>query len=1496
MADEEQLVPGEDDQDMPDALTKSLETLQLPFPVATITDLEQRAYMTAGGSSEWLFSRAHVFCQIGTDPGRYLRNNKSTIEGEMLTFQVPQGQFHYRGKDIEEEGGNQWKDHTFESRAFFVVLLSLLRKALKLVLGLAEKAFQVMDVSAPFMALITQRNGTMVARELYFSAQGVCHTFGEFIRLCPGAAALWPKLTSRCWLNRCIASSSESPAFLDLWFFLVYLYCHPKLKVLGQNIWLCLGIHLLMELVQRTGDALTQAAHQASREALKMLPTLRTKAGFIRKMADPVNRVLLLLKLEKEKQHRRRIASTHRELGGASNRMIVFENYMDCLLHLKALQNGCSGCKQLSCSWDPSSYGGKDIMMAIMYDPFLDRAAYLMCQHMTQTMLSELHTSLLPAAKGRKLLRLEGFKEIKGLSSALASIGLSLVDFQVPSGLLCRPLIANEFRLEATDGSFWRKDVDTNALVPEVPPGMDLSSLPCLVSISDQGPNIIGATNYLQYSKNALMFLSLFDPFHRAWNDLKGALKAAKSSAWRTVLELTLVANLNYGPFGSSTWHFKKKSRLEDFCATKNCFDEIWVKYQHLICKEKKIPEPSNVDDSQALFDSLRSLDSFATKGPLIKLMRWFSWFESMVFYSGELWMTKMVLESAMDHTDQGSEQEVEEKPLTGHKDHQKELQELKRRKGSWKLAPQLINHKNMAVKDCIMSVGKSTWELFAARARDICSPSHVLELNISCSHLGFWKQELAEIVSTSLYDDRHMQHLFPEFKAHDQVLVWHIDLMDRLLQTRAQSLAVFHCLPPNLYNHLLAPSPQTALSASELALTHWKKLLKAEEAELAGEAVKPLKTMFWRFNPLVRTLFMSYEQDAAKGKFLSIDSAALRLQRVIAKNLGDSRVIENVHQHGRDLYRASKAKSISNTAIMANCLRSGVLEQRQVPMITADAVQKALGETWKQSNKEGVVKSMRSKGNSLPLELQKLMMAQKGDHSWPSPAAGTLFQSVMSTHWLFYYWENEDAKLKKVDVNGAWLSFLARPGSILAQNSDGLLVKVLASAEFGFLGLRMKVIAPGVSRFYCCSQGRDHIMFHHIWDLEDWIELQVEPCLVGGHSGPVGWQRTADGPLPLHVSALVHGHAITFQQAMGLLKMFGGAGDLPANPSKKVVMQKLIAVVVPDALVEQALSHLQTTETKDDQLFDSDFSELLSELGQDENNLQDLKEYREKKKFYKMKRRMNAKDQPIPKRKPRGKAKAKGKAKAAGKAKAVGKAKGDLGCQFRHRASRFLRKRKEEEEGMDCEQALEQALDEVGGRVASENFFGEPGAMDVEVAELGQEAVVGEAMEQEEGEPRAGEGEVVAKPSAIEGDAGAMPGGAGGANPKAKAKALPEGPRAERRRSPEELMALIEPPGCHMGISFNVHTFTSNWHKDHPELPGVLSQRSFSRAFFAKRTWRDALFEVHQHNWRKWKHLEKEYPLGDRREMVPGQIPDSIMEQFQPIIDSLPEYVRYNR
>ena len=1486
-----QVVPRGDDEEGGALPPEPLQDLQLPFKVGTLQDLQQRAHITQDGCPEWLFSRAHAFCGIGTEPGRFLRSNKAAIEEELQKVQVPAQQFHYRGTGEPEAGDNsQWKDHTFESRAFFVVLLLLTRtrslkaqgkvKTLNLILGLAAKAFSVMDLGKPIMGLVTKRDGTLVSRELAFSKQGVCLSFAEFIMLCPGASALWKKLTTRCWLNRCITSSVETISFLDLWFFVVYIYAHPKLKQLGQNLWSSIGKDLLVELVHRTGEALVTVAVQASSEALSMLPTLKTKAGAVRKVADPVNRMLLLLKLKKEKQHRKRIAATHEELGGSTNRMIVFENYVDCILHLKALQSGFERSKQVSVSWDPSNYGGKEILMSILYDPAFDKAAYLMCQHMTQTMLSELHPSLLPAAKSRKLCRLEGFKELKGLGSALASVGLSLADFQVPEGLLCRPLSSQEFRLQGKDGSFWRKHVATNVLSPEIPLGMDLGQVACLVSVTDQGPNIIGATNYLQYSPSALMFLALWDPFHRAWNDLKGAMKASKSGAWRTVLELTLVANLNYGPFSSSAWHYKKKARLEDFCATRNCSDELWVKYQHLICKERRMQEPSSFDDCQALFETLHTLDSFNTKGPLIKLMRWFSWFESMVFYQGELWMTKMVLESGLDSLEQGSEQEVDEKPK-GNKDHQKELQELKKRKGTWKLAPQLINSKNMAVKDCILSIGKSTWQLFAARARDICSPNHVMELNISCSYLGFWKQELEEMVQCSLFDERHMQHLLPEFRSHEKVLEWHVDLMDRLLQTRTQSLVAFHCLPPNLYNHILSPSPAAVVAASELATGHWKVLLKAEEAALAGVEVKPLKSMHWRLNPLVRTLLMAYEEDAAKGRLFSIDSAALRLQRVIAKNLGDSRVIENIHQHGRDLYRASKAKTISNTAIMANCLRSGVLEQRKVPMVNAHEAQKAFGEAWRPAYKESVVSSMRSKGKKMPVGLQNLMLAQKGDHTWPSPAAGSLFQSAMATQWLFNYWGNED--LPDVDVNAAWLSFLAQPGSILAQKSSGLMVKVLASAEFGFVGLRMKVVVLDQKRFYCCCQGRDQFMTHYIHDLDDWIELHTEPSLLGGHTGPIGWVPTGHAPLPLDVSALAQGHSMTFQQALGLLRLYGAAGGLPGNPSKATVMKKLIETVVPDNLKEQALSHLQAPQAKEEQMFDSDFSEVLSELGQDENNIQDLKEYKEKKKFYNMKRRMNAKDSPIPKAKAKGKAKAKATAKPKPKAKAK-----DFATRFSNRRAKKLAedKKAEEEACLDFADGLEKALDEAFPQqeLEPEPIVPEAGPMEVEVAEAEPlEGEVAEAGPMEVEEAPAGAMEV-GQEAALVAEAGEA------ADAKAKAA-----PRREARKTPEELMALIEPPGCKMGISFNVHTFTSRWLQDHPSLPGQFSQRTFSRAFFARRSWRDALVDVHEHNWKKWRQLKSVYPLAGKREMEPGQIPDHILDQFEPIIAELPEYVRYH-
>lgn len=179
----------------PEPAISDMDGFELPFKVATLGDLQQRAYINSAGSAEWLFSRAHAFCQIGTDPGRLLRLNKANIEMELNRLQVPPAEFHYRGKEQEvvAEGAgpqqNQWKDHTFESKALLVALLWLVKnralkaiskaKSLHLILELVTKAFTAADVSQPLMALVTKKNGPTTSREIAFSPQGICHAWGH---------------------------------------------------------------------------------------------------------------------------------------------------------------------------------------------------------------------------------------------------------------------------------------------------------------------------------------------------------------------------------------------------------------------------------------------------------------------------------------------------------------------------------------------------------------------------------------------------------------------------------------------------------------------------------------------------------------------------------------------------------------------------------------------------------------------------------------------------------------------------------------------------------------------------------------------------------------------------------------------------------------------------------------------------------------------------------------------------------------------------------------------------------------------------------------------------------------------------------------------------------------------------------------------------------------------------------------------------------------------
>lgn len=933
------------------------------------------------------------------------------------------------------------------------------------------------------------------------------------------------------------------------------------------------------------------------------------------------------------------------------------------------------------------------------------------------------------------------------------------------------------------------------------------------------------------------------DFLHRAWNDIKLSLRRSLCNGWRVVLEMTLVCNLNYGPYGSSSWFWKKKARLADFMSTETAFGPLWQKYLPKICAERRITEPSDPGEAQTMFDQLMELQNFTDKGPLIKLMRWFSWFESMVFYDGELQATKMVLEHAQAGAEEGSEKEVEEGPVAANADHKQELNELKKRKGTWKLAPELICDRTLAVKDVILSVGKATWQTFAARARDLVSPEHILEYNISCSGKQYWKHELVEILHTSLNDRRHLAHLETRYQTHENVVVWQVDLMEKLLEQRAMSLCAYHTLPPLSFSHVLAPSAEVSLQAHNLANQQWKILLEAEMADNEGADVQPLSFLHWRKNPFARLVFMAFEEDQVKRRAFTSESAAGRLMRVVAQTLGDSRVIENVHQFGRDLFRQSKANSFANTTIMANCLRSKVLEGRKVDCIGAETIEKIIGKQWQPQFKGNVNSSLRSFGKKMPKSIQKLMQPQSKTHSWPTPGPHSLFQSCAAGQWLFSFWGSKTGQFAGYNVNSAWLTCLARPGSILAQKSTGLLLKVVAGAEFGLLAVTLHVVRHGGGdSLYVCDPRRESIQWHHIFDLEDWLELQVAPILTNAVRGPIGWKQEGC-PLPLEAAPLIFGHPLTHSQMRKLLQEVTGQ-EIAGNYAKAKLHLQLIEAVVPEEFVEQAKKHIE--EKKKEENYDTDLSEVVSELGKEADNQNDLKDYKDKKKK-RLRKLMAKKDEPIQGRK-RAKAKAKGKAKAKAKAKPKG---------FLRSLIKMAKKSKAKE---DAEMKEVEAM-----RVPIDSEEEQPSKAEDMPA---QEAPAA---------PAAG--------SEVEGG-----GGEGGAS---SSRAPPA--RAARRRSPEELLAALTPPGCKLGVSFQDHRFTSAWKHDHKELATPFDKKTFSRTFVERRTWQEALALVHQHNWQKWELLQHKYPLeGGQRRQTPGDLDDAVVEQLQETINSLPPVTRY--
>lgn len=230
--------------------------------------------------------------------------------------------------------------------------------------------------------------------------------------------------------------------------------------------------------------------------------------------------------------------------------------------------------------------------------------------------------------------------------------------------------------------------------------------------------------------------------------------------------------------------------------------------------QENGMAEPRTDDDHMHLFSQIASLPSFQKKGPVCKLMRWFSFNETAKWYhgnsedgqlSGQLWATKMILEYHFKQQGANCDEQAEPTPQlpVSESDPKEELRKLRAQTGALRLTPTLITDSNVWVLDLIMAVSSASWNSYGEKAKHLRSVDHAVEEALN-EQQGLWQSELVSLVARCLNGSDNRKYFnqlgllastgSPELTAKIDKLV---DIVLLIIHNRCKSMVTVQDLPP---------------------------------------------------------------------------------------------------------------------------------------------------------------------------------------------------------------------------------------------------------------------------------------------------------------------------------------------------------------------------------------------------------------------------------------------------------------------------------------------------------------------------------------------------------------------------------------------------------------------------------------------------------------------------------------------------------------------------
>lgn len=934
----------------------------------------------------------------------------------------------------------------------------------------------------------------------------------------------WDSMMLGAWCGQRIRTHPQHACLWDALLLALYLKNHKKLK----NCWAHVGQFVFPKLIWLASKVIDALALKLASLPIEQVPLLKGPKGKKRSGAW-VNRLVLLQRIKKIKHHRKTVMKSHQDLVTECDQLVKSEDILTTGLYLQNIKSLFSNVRHLTIHWDPSSYD-VSTLVAIAYACVQDIACYPPIQNLNPLLKKDLHEDLQKLAAGKnRLTRFDGYTELRALSHCMRALGTPLDFFTLDPSLHWRSLKKHEIRL-LRDGKVFIKNKTTGEIMPVFPPGWSIQQQPLLCSITDQGGINRASLDYVVY-KLGLPILVLYDPYHRAWNDLKDSMKSTKTNLFKTMLAFSLLWNVNYGPQGSKEWFGKKQQKLQDLMSNFTPHSEPFLSFIPYICAERNIEEAIDNESREQLWESLTSLNTTSALGPLVKIMRWFSWWECEKHYQGENFATKLIMmddPNPLSGVDFIRNETLEEIAHAGKVSEKAELQKLKIKHGTWSLAPLMVTPTSVWQKDLLATVGAVCWTHHSHRAKYVLSPDQVRQFTLN-KVSGGWKDELLDLLHTSFHKPETFQHLFRVGDVSEAILQQRVNLLyefsTKLVGKRCSSLISFYLIPPLRYSQMILP--EWSMVAKMQMDSDFQCLLQWEAASQAGEHVDGLAALAFLDSSYVRLLFLLNEQDMHANT-----SEANHMLHHALTHLGDTACIESTHSSAKDALRDSRSNYRSRVCKYFNVISTKVLASRKTPHITVSEAQLA---TAKVTDIPSVTDATFPNTHVLNKTYQDMMRHKAGDHFWHSTSAQTLFQEVVILEWLL---KGRDGVKGKT----ASLSCLAgKAGDVVVAKDGNQALMVMAACSHGFVAWKLEPVNHGGlfgdSMAYRPIQKQSALGFHFICDL-DWLVIPVVPKLLHQHGGLVVVQ---DGEaIPLLVERVKKGFPLTVKQIQSCLSFLG--------------------------------------------------------------------------------------------------------------------------------------------------------------------------------------------------------------------------------------------------------------------------------------------------------------------------------------------------------------------